>query len=142
VERCRALVEKLALRERVTFRGHVADPWPYFVRADAVLMCSVSEAMGRVTAEAMATGRPVIGHATGGTSELIRDGQTGLLYSGDDEALAASMRRVLERPEWRRQLGEQAWRDARERFTIERYAGSVAHSLRQALAGRNGQRRQ
>lgn len=134
VERCKALTDGLGLRERIAFRGHVADPWPYFVRADAVLMCSVSEAMGRVTTEAMAAGRPVIGRATGGTPELIRHAQTGLLYSGGDDALAASMRRLLEQPDWGRQLGEAAWRDARERFTIERYAESVAGSLRAAVA--------
>ena len=94
VERCKALVETLALSDRVAFRGYVADPWPHFMRADAVLMCSVSEAMGRVTAEAMAACRPVIGHAAGGTPELIRHEHTGLLYSGADEALAASMRKV------------------------------------------------
>ncbi len=85
----------------------------------------------------MAAGRPVIGHAAGGTSELIRHEQTGLLYSGGDEALAACMRRVLKRPDWVRQLGAQAWRDARERFTIERYAERVAASLRTAAAGRS-----
>jgi hypothetical protein len=92
--------------------------------------------MGRVTAEAMAASRPVIGHAAGGTPELIQHGQTGLLYSGGVDALAASMRRLLEQPAWGRQLGEAAWRDARERFTIERYAESVAGSLRASVAQR------
>jgi len=138
VEQCKTLVEEVGLRDRVVFHGHVADPWPHFVHADAVLMCSASEAMGRVTAEAMAAARPLIGHATGGTPELIRHGRTGLLYSGGDEALAASMRCVLEQPEWSRHLGEEAWRDASQRFTIERYAERVARSLRNALAGQNG----
>jgi glycosyltransferase involved in cell wall biosynthesis len=99
-------------------------------------MCSVSEAMGRVTAEAMAACRPVIGHDRGGTSELIRHEQTGLLYSGGDEALAASMRRFLEQPDRVRRMGEEAWRDARERFTIELYAERVANVLRAAVAAR------
>jgi glycosyltransferase involved in cell wall biosynthesis len=136
VERCKALVRTLGLGDRVTFHGHVADPWPHFLGAHAVLMCSVSEAMGRVTAEAMAACRPVIGHDRGGTSELIRHEQTGLLYSGGDEALAASMRRFLEQPDRVRRMGEEAWRDARERFTIELYAERVANVLRAAVAAR------
>ena len=76
--------------------------------------------------------RPVIGHDRGGTSELIRHEQTGLLYAGGDEALADCMRRFLEAPAWVRQLGEQAWQDARERFTIELYASRVASVLRAA----------
>jgi glycosyltransferase involved in cell wall biosynthesis len=134
VQRCRALVDDLGLAGRVELRDYVADPWPCFLRADAVLMCSEWEAMGRVTAEAMAAGRPVIGHDRGGTSELIRHEQTGLLYRGGDEALADCMRRFLEAPAWVRELGEQAWQDARERFTIERYASRVAAVLRAAAA--------
>ena len=140
-ERCRALVETLALGDRVTFRGYATDVWPHFLRADAVLMCSVSEAMGRVTAEAMAAGRPVIGYAGGGTPELIRHEQTGLLYAGGDEALAASMRRFLERPDWPRHLGAHARRDARARFTIELYAERVAGVLLAAAADRRRRRR-
>jgi len=135
VERCTALVATLGLGDRVAFRGYADDPWPHFLRADAVLMCSASEAMGRVTAEAMAAGRPVVGHATGGTPELIRHERTGLLYSGSDAALATAMRRLLGEPDWARRLGDQAWRDARERFTIETCAQRVAQSLRAAAAG-------
>ena len=34
---------------------------------------------------------PVIGHASGGTPELVRDGITGFLYTDGAEALAARM---------------------------------------------------
>jgi glycosyltransferase involved in cell wall biosynthesis len=139
VARCRTLVAQLGLGDRVALRDWADDPWPHFLRADAVLMCSASEGMGRVTAEAMAAGRPVIGHATGGTPELIRHEETGLLYTGSDEPLAAAMRRFLEEPDWVRRLGDQAWQDARERFTLETCADRVARCLRAAAAQTAGQ---
>ena len=48
-------------------------------------MTSEFEALGRVTAEAMFYGCPVIAHATGGTLDLVKDGETGYLYNTIDE---------------------------------------------------------
>lgn len=47
---------------------------------DAVLMCSQNEGLGRVTLEAMAASRPVIGFSCRSTKELLKDGR-GILYS-------------------------------------------------------------
>jgi glycosyltransferase involved in cell wall biosynthesis len=136
VRSCLDLAQSLGLAQRVSFTGFLPDPWPAYERADAVLMCSSHEAMGRVTAEAMATGRAVIGFDRGGTPELIAHETTGLLYRGDADALAAAMIRCLERPEWVCQLGRNGWAMARERFTTERYAQEVYQVIEAVMAGR------
>lgn len=51
----------------------------------AALVCSSSEAFGRVTLESMLSGLPVIGADTAGTGELIINGMNGLLYKNKDE---------------------------------------------------------
>lgn len=56
------------------------DVKPYFAKASAYIMASDCEGLGRVTAEAMFYGCPVIAHATGGTLDLVKDGETGYLY--------------------------------------------------------------
>jgi len=61
------------------------DVKPFFSHATAYLMTSEFEALGRVTAEAMFYGCPVIAHATGGTLDLVKDGETGYLYDTIDD---------------------------------------------------------
>ena len=46
-----------------------------YQESDVVVMCSEHEAMGRVTAEAMAFAKPVIGYNSGATPELISQGR-------------------------------------------------------------------
>jgi glycosyltransferase involved in cell wall biosynthesis len=123
--RLRRLAGELTLAERVEFRGYVEDLRPVYSEVDVVLMCSATEAMGRVTVEAMAACRPVIGRNSGGTSEIIDHGITGLLYDGTDECLTRAMIRLMDDPELAAALARNGWRKARERYSIETYADSI-----------------
>ncbi len=131
LRRARAALE---LQDVVTFLGYVPDPFAVYRRADAVLMCSSHEAMGRVTAEAMAALRPVIGFDQDGTAELIDDGQDGLLYDGSTEHLATCMQRFMDNPAWAASLGRTGWEKARREFTDEVYARRMYDVMREALS--------
>lgn len=52
-----------------------------YASADAFIFPSVTETLGLVIGEAMASGLPVIAARSGPIEEQIRDGKTGLLYS-------------------------------------------------------------
>ncbi len=85
------------------------DPTPSHV----ALMCSHSEAFGRVTVEAIKFGLPVIGANSDGTRELIREGWNGLLYPrGQLAELADRIDRLYWDQELRARLGENGreWR--------------------------------
>jgi len=129
-DQCRALAAELGVADRTEFWGYIPDPERAFLAADAALMCSRNEAMGRVTAEAMSACRPVIGFDSGGTSELIDPDRTGLLYRGDADALAACMARYAAAPELARQHGEAGWHVARRRHSTEAYAAQIHDVLR------------
>lgn len=61
---------------------------------DVGLMCSRSEAFGRVTAEYMMAGLAVIASGAGANPELIRDGVDGVLYAqGSPESLGKAIGR-------------------------------------------------
>jgi glycosyltransferase involved in cell wall biosynthesis len=124
-EKCRALVKGQPWEERVEFWGYIPDPERAFLAADAALMCSQNEAMGRVTAEAMSVCRPVIGNDSGGTSELIDPGRTGQLYRGTADELAECMSRYVQDPALARNHGETGWQVARHRHSSETYAAQV-----------------
>jgi glycosyltransferase involved in cell wall biosynthesis len=97
--RLKALAQAEGVGGRVHFHGHVGDVPARMARADAVLVTSRCEAFGRVTVEAMRAGMPVVGTSSGGTPELVADGQRGLLYPpGDAAALASRIARLMDDP--------------------------------------------
>ena len=93
---------------------------------DIELVCSRAEAFGRVTAEAMMGGIPVIGSNTGGTPELIVDGKTGFLYEYcNKNDLAKKMLYFLRNPSEISKMGSEAQKYAMEKFTIERCVSEI-----------------
>ena len=113
---------------RLTFLGFVNDPFTIYGDYDGLVVASRREAMGRVTAEAMLLGLPVLGADSGGTPELFQDGVHGYLYPRNEEGLEAAIERVLgDRGRWRR-MGEVARSAALERFT-EEVCGERVYSI-------------
>lgn len=124
-----SLASELGVEDNVEFWGHIKDPYEAYLKADAVLMCSKYEAMGRVTVEAMSACRPVIGYDQAGTSELIKHGYNGLLYNGEAEELANCMKQFITNPRWACELGKNGWNFAREECCIENYTKSIHEVL-------------
>ncbi|WP_302579573.1 glycosyltransferase family 4 protein [Clostridium saudiense] len=110
----------------VVFLGQVNDMIMLRKKMDVELVCSKSEAFGRVTVEAMMGGMLVIGANTGGTPELINNGENGYLYEqGNPIALADIMQHVLNQPEKIKELATNASKQAIVKFSIERCAKEV-----------------
>lgn len=125
------LVSELDLVGHVQFLGYVEDPFVVYQGCDAVLMCSRNEAMGRVTVEAMASGKPVIGFNSAGTAELIDHGVNGLLYNGDEHELARCMQNLAENPLWAQEMGGNALNIAKEKYSIELCTDKIMRLLSQ-----------
>ena len=77
-------VNQKKLNKYISFVGPQKDVEKYYENSDVLLMCSESEAFGRVTVEAMMSGCLVIGSNSGCTKELIDDYKTGFLYKNGD----------------------------------------------------------
>jgi len=93
------LVGVLELGEHVSFTGHHprAEMEALLARAWVQAVPSLwEEPFGLVAAEAMMRGTAVVATCTGGLSEQVRSGETGLLVPGGDvDALAAALLRIL-----------------------------------------------
>jgi glycosyltransferase involved in cell wall biosynthesis len=127
------LVAQLGLSERVTFSGHVDDVMTLMAACDVVVHCSTApEPSGRVIAEAMFAGTPVIGSNAGGVPEFISHGETGQLTPlNDAEALAAAVRRYLGNPQWSREVAARARVLAEEKFSSR----ATVSGFQRAVAG-------
>lgn len=128
----------LGLRDVVTLVGFVDDIDAEYRRADVVLSCGTLEAMGRVTAEAMSYGLPVIGCANGGTLDLLEHEVTGLLCDGTAAGMEQALMRLLRDPDAARRLGARAQDVARERFNNERCVAASLAVLNRIVAAQPG----
>lgn len=128
------LVEDLGLANHVQFVGFSRDPFPYMFSSDVALLCSRNEACGRVIAEAMKLGKPVIGANTSGTAELIRDGLNGLLYEqGDAEDLSRKIEMLYHNRDLKRELGRNAREWANSTFSQARQAAGFISVFNEVL---------
>lgn len=75
---------KYNLEEKIHFKGRVDELTDFYSAIDLFAMASHSESYGLVTIEAMLAGKPVIGSDTGGTPELLKFGENGILYRQGD----------------------------------------------------------
>ena len=82
----------------------------------------------RTIVEAFATGLPVIASRIGALADLVRDGETGLLFEpGNPQDLAAKMAWALAQPEAMAEMGRKARAQYEAEFTAERnYAQLIA----------------
>lgn len=90
---------------RVAYTGFRDDVLPLWRLLDISVLTTRGEGLPHAIMEAMGQGIPVIAAAVGGTPEIVRDGENGLLYDvGDAASLAECLARVLDDPELRARL--------------------------------------
>lgn len=134
----RDLVEKERLQEFVAFDGPVAkSEMPAVLQQfDVLLFPSIyEEPLARMTQEAMASGLVVIGTTTGGTKEILSDGETGLTFAPEDpDGLAAQVARLVADPALRSRLARAGRQTVLENFTLDRMVNEIEEYLVGCLA--------
>ena len=116
--------EALGVADRVRFTGWLSRAATRVALSEAsvVVVPSVwSEPFGLVAVEAMLAGKPVIASRRGELTEIVRDGETGLLFdSGDVIDLAAKLRLLLEDQSRAAALGDAGRKRALEHYSQRR----------------------
>ena len=92
------------------------------------------EAYGRVTIEGQLSGCLVIGVNSGGTLELIKDGETGYLYEGGSpEALAERIKRAVRDPAESQRIARRGQEYALRTYTKERHLREILDIYEEVL---------
>ncbi len=97
--------------------------------ADIFVLNSSYEGLSHALIETLMLEKSIIATRAGGNSEVIQDGENGLLVPvGDTAALAAALARVLGDGELRARLGARA-RESAKRFSVEAMLATTAAML-------------
>jgi glycosyltransferase involved in cell wall biosynthesis len=115
-------VKALVARDpRIRYLGYRTDVENLYATADVIVMPSQwEEPCAMVLFEAAAAGKPVVATITGGTAEILRDGETGYLVERHDlEGMTERVARLIQDRELRIRLGEAASQLARRSLAVD-----------------------
>jgi glycosyltransferase involved in cell wall biosynthesis len=130
-------VGRLGLKGRVVLTGSATDIAPLYDAFDLFVQASNSEALPNVLLEAAASALPIVATAAGGTGELVREGDTGLLVPVDDlGSLTAAVHRAISDANLRRRLGDAARSVVERDYGMDRFAREYADLYREQLTAK------
>ena len=126
------LARDLDVLDSVEFIEYAPDPTTHLEWSNVVMVPSRGEAFGRVTVEALKSGRPVVGARAGATADLVTDGCDGLLVEPDDaNGLAEALLRCARDPELVDKMSRNAVAATHDRFTMRGEVDTFVDLFRQ-----------
>ncbi len=132
----RRLARNVGVEQRVRFRGWLDAERLARELAGASVVAIPSlwpEPFGLVGIEALAAGRPVIASLTGGISDWLQDGVTGVgVGPGDVRGLARALDELLADPGRQQKIGAAGREMVAERFSPERHVDALLKGYRVA----------
>jgi L-malate glycosyltransferase len=112
--RCKIMVEKLKLEDKVFFLGRYDNIIPILNVSDLYMLPSKSESFGLSALEALSCSVPVIGTNAGGLSEVVIDGKCGYLCDPNDiKTLASRAVEILCNDALAKKMGHEARKRAK-----------------------------
>ncbi|MFP2959283.1 spore coat polysaccharide biosynthesis glycosyltransferase ExoK [Myxococcus sp. 1LA] len=103
------LAGELGVSDTVHFLRHRTDVPAIYARATFGVLCSTAEGMSNAVMEGMAAGLPMVVTRVGGNTDLVRDGERGLVVEPERPAqLAQAFRQLLSNPEKAKEMGQAA----------------------------------
>jgi glycosyltransferase involved in cell wall biosynthesis len=134
------LAENLGIREDIYFYEDVSKQRlsELYRNATVFVLSSDEEGLGLVILEAMASGVPVVSTACGGPEISVEHGETGLLVPPqDDRALAEGVKRVLENPQKKDEMGSKGRNRAVKKFDEKVSFSRYLHVYEKMLSGKS-----
>ena len=119
-----ALAQKSGMKERIHFLGYRTDVPEILASSDIQIQPSVSgEGLPKTIIEAMAMAIPSIVTTTGGSKELIVDGESGFVVPvNDTQAIAEKVQRLCDNKSLRLSMGKRAQEQLVTHFSVQQTA--------------------
>lgn len=135
----RSSIATLGLSKMIAFSGWETDMSKFYQNLDIfVLPSSGDEGLPLVILEAMATGLPVIASKSGGVTDVIDEGQTGMLVERKSPLqLASAMSLLVSSHDLRLQMGIKARQRIEEDFSIDQQAVRFEEILMNTVRARH-----
>lgn len=122
-EEIRSYVTASGVEDSVVFHGNVENIADYLREADIFAFPSRSEGLPNALLEAMACALPVVATAIGGIVDVVEDGGNGLLVESEEpHQMYEALRKLVESPDLRRELGKKAIETIRAEYAIDAIA--------------------
>ncbi|OGW01870.1 MAG: hypothetical protein A2Z59_12200 [Nitrospinae bacterium RIFCSPLOWO2_02_39_17] len=102
--------ESFGVDNLIRFAGHRSDIHKFYASADIFVLPTIYEPFGMVVTEAMASGLPVVVSRQAGASELITEGEDGILIKNadDHEEIAHILMPLVKDKDLRQRIGHNA----------------------------------
>jgi len=130
------LIQKYRLQGRVDFLARIPSEQlaDEYRKSEIAVVPSVYEGFGLPAAEAMACGVPVVSSDGGALPEVIGPDGDGLIVPAkDSKALAEAIKKLLDNPEMRADLGRRGYARVMRLFTWRQMAIGTAEVYREAI---------
>jgi len=132
-----ALAASLGIAPAVRFLGFRDDVPAITAALNVSVLPSIDcDASSAVLKEALACGVPAVATSIGGASEILRDGETGLIVPPrDPERLAQAILTLVDDPALAREMGRRGSEDVARRFTPERLTAETLRVYQRVHGG-------
>ena len=117
------IIRQYGLQSNVVLAGQQSNMPAVYAAMDIFVLPSLNEGLPMTVLEAMAASKPVVATRVGAIPSVIKDGENGLLVTPKDSVgLRNAIASVLDDPERRRRMGDQAHAWVSQNYTSEAMA--------------------
>ena len=122
------------LQEKVTFTNYTNDVFSIINAADIICIPSKNEAFGLTVIESMAANKAIVASNSGGIPEVLAD--AGVLVDPENpQMIAISLEKLVDDPDFRDKLADQAGRRFQQEFRMDIHADKLEHIYKILVPG-------